>query len=210
MKRLTSTLAILATALAAHAAQITGTGDPLSNPALIGGIQENFDTTAAGDYTSLTFGNFTLTGLNAAFTIGSDFNGNYNTTGGQSVLTGFDNMPSAYRFSFANPVSAFAFNWGAADTTWTLNTYNSVGGLLESLIVPPTFGSNNLEYFGATGPISYADLTSDGGPGSDYVFIDRVTYSAGATASAPDGGTTAVLVGLGLAAMAVVRRRQKA
>ena len=197
-------LALIAlTAAAVQAAPITGNGDPLTNAALIGGTQEGFDTAASGLYSSFTSGIFTLTGVGAQFTIGTNYNGQYNTTGGKSAFNDFDFAPDAFRFDFAGGVSAFAFNWGAADYTWTLQTYNSSNTLLESINIAPTQASNAGQYFGATGNIAYATLTNNA-PG-DYVFIDRVTWQG--SSSVPDSGATLSLLGLSLVGFAFLRRR---
>src|SRR5688572_10843074 len=92
---------LLVAATTASAAPIIGVGDPLTNPALTGGAQQGFDAVAAGDYGSLTLGNVTYIGVGAPFTIDGSFNGSFNTTGGQSMLNGFDELPAAFRFDFA-------------------------------------------------------------------------------------------------------------
>jgi hypothetical protein len=188
------------------ATPISGNGAPSSNSVFAGGSEViGFDTTASGNYTALTIGNLTIsTNTQDAFTVGTDYNGDYNTSGGKSVYNDFDLKPTSFRFDFLAPVSAFAFNWGAADNTWTLSAYNSANVLLESISVFGTFASNAGEYFGiAQAAISYAIITdtfnniTDG----DYVFIDNFTT----TASSNNGGNTDVpepatlaLLGLGL------------
>lgn len=174
----------MALAGGATAATISGTGSPLS--AVPGGTSEGFDATPAGTYTSLTFGNVTISSVGAdPFTVGTDYNGSYNTSGGQSIYNDFDYVPTAFRFDFASAVSAFAFNWGAADYSWTLSAFDALDNLLDALVIAPTYGSNAGEFFGiAAGGISYATLI---GPGGDYVFIDNFASTTVAPVPVPAG-----------------------
>lgn len=201
---------LLSAATSARATPISGFGDPLLDAALIGGTQEGFDAVASGQYASLTLGNVTYVGIGASFDIDADFNGQFNTTGGQSMSNDFDFFPDAFRFNFAAPVNAFAFNWGAADNTWLLQAFDSGNNLLESFFVPGTFFSNAGEYFGiATAGISYAIITDqkNNQPG-DYVFIDRFTTSAADNAEVPEPATM-LLLGTGLATLGVRRHRNR-
>lgn len=198
---------VLAVAASAKAAPIVGFGDPLSNLALIGGTQQGFDAVASGQYNVLTLGNVTYTGVGAAFDIDADFNGSFNTTGGQSMSNDFDLIPSQFRFDFATPISAFAFNFGASDNNWLLQAYDSSNVLLESLLIAPTQASNAGHYFGlALSGISYATLVDqqDVIQQGDYVFVDRFTTSA--VSAVPEPGML-FLLGTGLA-MGVRRYRR--
>jgi hypothetical protein len=202
--------AILFAVSPASAATIIGFGDPLSDAALAGGIQQGFDSVANGDYESITLGNVTYIGVDAPLTIGPDFNGDFNTTGGKSLFTGFDLIPHEFRFDFATPVDAFAFNWGAADNVFILNAYNADDELLETLAIPATNMSNAGEYFGlAAEGISYAILsdTFNVFPDGDFVFIDRFTI-LGSLTPVPEPATL-LLFGAGVAAMAVRRRSRR-
>jgi len=204
-------LAVLLTAATtAHAVPIAGLGDPLTNAFLAGGSQEGFDSVASGMYSSLTLGNVTYIGVDADFTIGPDFNGNYNTTGGKSVFNDFDLVPAQFRFNFAAPIDAFGFNWGAADNSWTLRAYDAANNLLETYIIPGTFASNAGEYYGiATAGMSYATLTDNKNniSSGDYVFIDRFTTNLIDIDAVPEPGTLSLL-GVGLAAWVRARRRR--
>lgn len=197
----------------ANAVPISGLGDPLSNPALTGGTQEGFDSTAAGLYNSITIGNVTYSGVGAPLNIGADFNGGFNTTGGQSLFTGFDLDPDQIRFDFSSVVTAFGFNWGAADNTWLLEAFDAGGNLIESTLIGGTFFSNAGEFFGlSTGTaIAYALLTDQkDNPNSqdgDYVFIDRFTTNGGSKVVPLPAALPMLLAGLGGLGLLSFRRK---
>ena len=109
-------------------------------------------------------GNVTYSGIGAALTIGPDFNGLFNTTGGKSVFNDFDFAPGEFRFDFGTAVNAFAFNWGAADIgVWTLRAFDAGDVLLDTLLLTNTVGSNAGEYFGlAAAGIKYRDAHQHG------------------------------------------------
>lgn len=168
----------------AYSATFTGVGDPISDPALSGGVVETFDAGPAGEQNNLTLGNVTYRGMDGTFTIGNAYIGDYNTRGIYSVYNGDDGIPANFRFDFGTPVQAFGFNWGAADVNWVLNAYNSDDVLLESYVIPGTQSSNAGEYFGISAlNIAYATLVMQGS--GDYVFIDNFTYSGEALPVAP-------------------------
>lgn len=189
---------------AAHAATIIGAGNP--GGAVTGSTVEDFDSTSAGFYASLTFGNVTITGIGGPFTIGSDYNGQYNTSGGQSLYNDFDFSPLSFRFDFATAVEAFAFNWGAADIgNWTLAAYDAADNLLESFNPAPTWSSNDQDYYGiAASGIAYATLIATNG---DYVFIDNFASTTVAAVPVPAAGF--LLFGA-LGGLAALRRRKTA
>lgn len=203
----------------AGAATLSGFGDPLSDPALTGGTQEGFDTTAAGLYNSITIGAVTYSGIGAPLTIGTQYNGMYNTSGGQSLYNDTDLLPAQFRFDFSSTVTAFGFNWGAADNTWLLQAFDAAGNLLDSLALLATGNSNKGDFFGlSTGSaIAYVLLTDQKGnspPTGDWVFIDNFTtdgQSIGQSAVVPlPGAAILLLSGLGLLGGLSLRRRRTA
>ena len=86
-------------------------------------------------------------------------------------------------FAFANPVSAFGFNWGASDVLWNLMAYNSSDQLLDTHVLPILVNNNNGEFYGiAETDISYANLIMTGQDDTDWVMVDNFTYSEGNSA----------------------------
>ncbi len=130
---------------------ITNSGDS----SLTGATVYDFSADANQSFTSHTFGGaFTTSSSSGSLFIENTYSGQYASTG-QYLASQFSVGP--FTISFASGVSAFGFNWGAADYAWTLNAYSSGGSLLESLTVNPTYASNSKEFFGiATAGISYA------------------------------------------------------
>ncbi len=206
MRNMLLAAALMACSGVAQAALISGNGAPNSHAALSGGTVIDFDDQAAADYINLTIADVTFSSVDAPFTIGADFNGQFNTGGGQSLFNGFDYVPLAFRFDFATAVTAFGFNWGAADFNWTLAAYDSDDNLLDSQVLAPTFASNNQEYFGiAAAGIAYATLMTGSG---DYVFIDNFTYSSGGGVDVP-APASALLALFALAGLAGLRRQTR-
>lgn len=208
----TSVVAALLLAGTAEAATLSGTGTPDSNAALAGGTVIDFESTASGDYGSLTIGNVTFKGIDDTLRVTSDYAGSYNTRGRLYLENGPYDSSMAYsmRFDFAAAVSAFGFNWGAADNIWLLSAYDATDSLLGSYSLTATGPSNAGEYFGlAFGGIAYATLVNQSGDAGDYVMIDNFTYNGGGDVEVPEP-TSLALFGLGLAGLVASRRKRSA
>ncbi len=212
-----STLAFafgLSLAGAVQAAPITGFGDPLTDPLLVGGAQQGFDSVNDGEYAALTIGGITYTGMDGSFSVGSDYNGNYNTTGGKSVFNNFDYMPRQFRFDFIDEVTAFAFNFGASDENWMLQAFDTTGALIDQLIIHPVLASNDGDYFGLSsgGQIAYALLTlmsNDDDREDDFVFLDRFTTKLNKDGSDVPLPAALPLLASGIAGVAAMKRRKR-
>lgn len=165
----------------------------------------NFDTSAQGTYASVGSGNLTVSGIGGAIRVADDYPNRYNGRGA-AYLDNDAGRTSGFRFDFATLVSAFAFNWGASDVTWTLSAFDATGHLLESVLAPITNGSNAGDFIGlANAGIKYATLVSSSAGSQDWVFVDNVSFAA---AAVPEPASIA-LIGLGLAGVVALRRRRK-
>ncbi|MGZ8321243.1 MAG: PEP-CTERM sorting domain-containing protein [Telluria sp.] len=202
MKTILASLIIaISAASAVHAAPITGTGVPVLPGAT---TTVDFEGQPLGSFASLTLGGVNFSGTDGDLRTESTYGGDYNTTG-TVYLDNMAGQTGGFHFGFAAPVSAFAFNFGAADVNWTLTAFDSAGVALESLILSPTHAGNDGNYFGiANAGIAYATLTGMG----DWVLLDNFVVAAEEANDVPEPGSLALL-GLGLAGIGALRKRSR-
>ena len=193
----------------ANAVFISGVGGTGTDATLAGGTLIDFESTAAGQYASITINGVTFSDPGGdVLDIDSDFAGFFNTRGEQSMSNDFDFIPDQFRFDFSGLVSAFGFNWGASDNDWRMDVYGT-GGLIESHILPKVFSSNSGDYFGAAASgISYVILTDlkDRISMGDYVFIDDFRWVGDEMEISEPGALT--LLGIGLFVLVLARLRK--
>ena len=187
LTRVAAVAVIAGIAAPASAAALIGRGDPLAVKALTGGTQITFSQ--PGTYQSFSEGGLTISG---PVRVTNEFSSAFNTTG--ASLDNNRGGTPAVTFSFAQPVGAFAFNFGGTDMTWTLSAFAG-STLLETLRISPTLGSNNKDYFGLSGAnITSATLVG----GGDWVFVDNFTFAAAAGAIPEPATWAMMLLGFGL------------
>jgi hypothetical protein len=200
VKKLALPLFALAIA-SAQAAPVDGPADP----ALAGGSVIDFQSVVAGAYATLTLPGVTLSaGPGTRLYVDTDFAGSFNTSG-QSLKNSFAaDAFGTLTLTFTAPTQAFAFNWGAADTLWSLTAYDASNNVLNQRLLSATKGSNAGEFYGlaTNANIAYAVLSTQY---YDYVFIDNLTVAA----AVPEP-ETCLLLGAGLLVVGLaVRRRQR-
>lgn len=175
-------------------------------PGLVGSTVIDFESPAAGTYTTLTLSGVTFTpdGNNLMW-VDSAYIGQYNNFGTQSLHNNYD--PQSFNtltINFNGTTSGFGFFWGASDTAWTLTAYDSANNPIESFVLPITGPSNAGDFVGLLDSgIARATLSGTGG---DYIFIDNFEFN-GSSSSTPEPGSL-LLLGSGLVAVASVFRRK--
>jgi hypothetical protein len=204
--RLTAAVLALASASTLSAQSITSPGDP----ALAGQTVIDFSGAALGQTTTLSVGGVTFSAPGGSGVIvENDYAGNYNTSGQYLANQGWSF--GTLRFDFGSAASAFGFNFGASDMTWTVTAFDAFGAVLASTSIAPTGGSNGGEFIGlSTGSanIAYGTVTGDA---SDYVMVDNFGFVAAdvGTTVTPEPASVA-LMATGLLGLVGVAHRKRA
>ncbi len=192
----------------ASAALISGTGDAQNDAAVAGGTVIDFEGVAISSANAFTVGDLTITGLGGTGTLRVDnsFAGDYN---GRDTRYIDNNAGQTHQIvlEFANAVSAFTFNWGAADVAWSMDIYNGAT-LIDTVGLDPVFASNAGDYYGySSASITRAVLTTGDQNFQDWVFVDNVSFGGDGGGVVPEPGTWALMIlGFGLAGAGLRRR----
>lgn len=193
-------------ALAAHGLASASPITTSDAPALIGATVIDFNTEPEGEFASRTFGGFaTISGANPLY-IESTFADQYGTTG--SYLSNQFNG-GAFTISFAQPVSAFGFNWGAADQPWIMRLFGANNTLLETINIDAQVDpfAGLIGGFNLSG-ISSVVFTDQSSYGFDYILLDNLQYVQANIVDVPEPSSL-LLLAVGLIGFVAVRRRQQ-
>ncbi|MBL8590453.1 MAG: PEP-CTERM sorting domain-containing protein [Methylobacteriaceae bacterium] len=202
-----ATAFVAAAAVPAQAALsfISGTGNPSS---AVAGGQIDFESLPLGSTNSLTVGGVTFsTSGGEALYIDNTYAGAYNTIGKSLQNTYNSNAFGTLNISFATAVAAFAFNYGAADTVWTLDAYDASNTLLGSFNLAPTFGGNAGTFYGVASNGALIASAVLRGDRNDYIFVDN--FTGGISSGVPEPSTWAMML-IGFAGLGLLSQRRRA
>jgi hypothetical protein len=197
----------------AYSATITTYNNLSSWEAAVSGVQiDNFEGLApAGSYTSYPSGFyqngvefFGLSGLGVADTSSGPFAAYNFGTGEAGYLYGGG---ASVQITLPSPATAFAINLftAPAGLSYTVS-------VLSTPFTVPTVNQPPPGFFGATSDTPFTTVTLQASTGSSYSFFDNFQWGTsgaqtGGGSQTPEAGTF-LLIGSGLLALAVARRRK--
>lgn len=202
MKKIILALMLSAISTMAYGSPITTSADP----SLAGGTVIDFESQSLGSFSSLTIGNVVFSGN---LTLSNDSNGMYVPPA--SVF--LDNRSGGdFTFDFISNVSAFGLKVGATNDTQYLRAYDSSNNLLETVVIPDQVSTSPFPYTGFYGISLGSDLISKvvlTGNNADWIVTDDFTYkSGGESTPVPEPGTM-MLLGIGIAGLAIYGKRRQ-
>lgn len=187
----------------ANAGLITASTDS----ALAGATILDFDSEVDGSFISRMFnGEVTISTTGQALRLDNQFAGIY---GMQNKSIKSQNGQN-YIFDFSNTISAFGWDWGAADLSgWVISLLDSNSQLIASYSIPRQTNANGYaDFYGASGQ-NISRVIMENTNNNDYAMIDNFSYvtsSSGTAASVPEPSSL-VIFALGM--MGLVSRQLK-
>lgn len=195
-------LALLAVSMAPMAANAVPIVSQL-DPALSGATVYGFEDVVSGGHPTITSGILTVSAAAGDVQAGSG-NCEYAPPSGDQCYVWYQ---GALSLDFSTGVSAFGMVIGATNFDWTLSSYDVLGNLLESVVVPAQVPSLPHPYSGFYGFSSATPIGSVSFAGSEGIVLDDIHYVV--STSVPEPGTLPVF-GAALLAFGFMRHRRKA
>jgi len=175
-----------------------------TDSALNGADILTFENEVDGKFSSRLFNNeVTISTTGALLALDSSLAGSYGMQGRSIKNTSGQN----YIFDFSTAISAFGWNWGAADQGgWKISLFDNGNQLISSYdIAAQTSANGYANFYGATG-VNISRVTLANSTAGDYAMIDNLHYVKSSSVPEP---STLVIFAIGIIGLASRRFKNK-